>query len=73
MEAFADILASSISFCSDRFYVDSEASSFPFKLPETTVKMASYLEGIDVKHRLWFRSELARLVRTIGDGTLEGA
>jgi hypothetical protein len=35
--------------------------------------IASSLEGIDVRQQLWFRSELARLGRIIGDGVIERA
>lgn len=83
LQAMADSLASTIPFCLERFKVGNPNSQLPITLNKNEeieprlanlvgwpLTIASSLEGIDVRQRLWFRSELARIGRIIGDGML---
>ncbi len=89
LRAMADSLASSIPFCLERFKADvpdspiheasvtlntnEEIKPYLANWVVWPLTIASSLERIDIKQRLWFRSELARLGRTIGDSVLEYA
>jgi len=89
LKAMADSLASTIPFCLERFKAENpnspncptsitlntneEIKPYLASLTACPLTVASSLEGIDVRQRLWFRSELARLGRITGDGVLECA
>ena len=89
LKTMANSLASTIPFCLERFKVDNPSSPIrqtsitlntneeikPYlaSLAVWPLTIASSLDGIDVRQKLWFRSELARLGRTIGDSVLECA
>ena len=89
LTALADALASTIPFCLERFKIQNSSSpirqtSITLSRSEEIkpylanwvvhpLTIASSLEGIDVRQKLWFRSELARLGRSIGEGVLEYA
>ena len=89
LKAMADSLASSIPFCLERFKAygpdspireasvtsntNEEIKPYLANWVVWPLTIASSLEQIDIEQQLWFRSELARLGRTIGDGLLECA
>jgi hypothetical protein len=89
LQAMADSLASTIPFSLGRFRVDKAEASVsrptltlntdeevPPALALPTVwplSMASSVDGVEPDQKLWFRAELARLGRVLGDGALECA
>ena len=89
LKAMSDDLASTIPFCIERFTVANPSSSvhqasvtlntkedikpYSASLVVWPLSIASSLEGIDVRQRLWFRSQLANLGRITGNGVLESA
>lgn len=52
---------------------DEDVKPYPASLVVWQLTIASSLEGIDLRQQQWFRSELAQLGRTIGNGILEAA
>ena len=86
IKIMADSLASSIPFCLGRFEAKCpESSNEKVSVTISTneeikpylvnwigwpLTIASSLNSIDIEQQLWFRSELARLGRKIGDGVL---
>jgi hypothetical protein len=89
LEAMADSLASSIPFCLERLRVNNSSSRtdkcsimlsksdeikpYLASLVVWPLSIASSIEGIDVKQKLWFRSQLATIGRITGNGVLESA
>lgn len=52
---------------------NEEIKPYLVNLVAWPLTIASSLEWVDIRQQLWFRSELARLGRVIGDGVLECA
>jgi hypothetical protein len=52
---------------------NEEIKPYMASLAVWPLTIASSLEGVDVKQKLWFKSELAHLGRTVGVGVLECA
>lgn len=89
LKTMANSLASTVPFCVGRFKADNSTiptiptlikldTSEEIKPPLASLAVwpltiASGLEGIDVRQQRWFRSQLARIGRKIGDGALEFA
>ena len=66
-----DVPNSPICQTSITFNKDDEIKPNLAVLAVWPLTVASILEGIDPKQQLWFRSQLARLGRTTGEGVLE--
>lgn len=89
LKSMADGLASTIPFCLGRFKVENRKSPTHHasitiaeneeikpclaNLVIWPLSIASYLKEMDNIQQLWFRSELARLGKVLGDGIIESA
>ena len=89
LQEMADSLASSIPYClgkikaiggqslvdrpSVEVATDDEITPYLVNWVAWPLTVASAIKHIDVDQQLWFRSELARLGRAIGDGVLQCA
>lgn len=89
LEAMAESLASTIPFCLERFRVDSlqlldNQTSISLNSKQDIkpslasllvwpLSLGAALEGVEPRQQRWFRSELARLGRILGDGVLQCA